>query len=80
MNQAKAKEQIIKEVNDMIKLLRKQSGDNQSGIQAAENRIELAQEEIERSTQEIKERLNMGQELSSKLATWEHQKSNLAAL
>ena len=80
MNQQKAKEDIIKEVQDMVDLLRKQVSDNQAGIQAAEARIELAQAEIERSTEEIKQRLASGQELATKLATWAHQKDALAAL
>jgi len=80
MNQDKAKKQIIEEVEDMLKLLRKQISDNQNGIQAAEKRIELGHAEINRSTQEIKQRLDDGETLAQKLATWEHQKSNLEAL
>lgn len=80
MNQDKAKKQIIEEIDDMLRLLRKQISDNQSGIQAAEQRIELAHAEIERSTQEIKQRIADGETLAQKLATWETQKSNLAAM
>lgn len=79
-NEQKEKKQILAQVDDMIQYLEKSIRENQKGIQAAEQRIELAHAEIRRSTDEITQRINDGKELATKLATWKAQKSTLESL
>ncbi|MCB0597768.1 MAG: hypothetical protein KDD28_27060 [Phaeodactylibacter sp.] len=80
MSETKEKKQILNDVDDMIRFFEKQVSDNQKGIQSAEGRIDAANAEIVRSTAEIKERVGLGKELASKLATWTQQRTTLENL
>ncbi len=79
-NETKEKRQIINEVDDMIKYFDTQISANQRAIKAAEARIAAAHAEIAASQAEIKERVNQGEVLAGKIATWKTQRTTLEAL
>ncbi len=80
MNEEKALGQIIKEVDDMLSFLEKEIGSNQRYIQDNNHRITEARAVIENCQAEIKRRVEAGEELAGKLATWRVKREELEKL